>query len=85
MVEALEASVDLDKFPKCVLEAYVVVLEAGSGAYRFQRGFALACTEYGLLLLLLGFFSTATSCASLALADSGVELFDLVAGSSSVS
>jgi len=59
LVEALEASIQLDKFPKAVLEAYVVVLE----------------NEGGLM-------GAAISCASLALADAGVEMYDMVAACS---
>ena len=47
----------LDRFPKAVVEVFVVVLEADGG-------------ELGV----------AISCASMALANAGIEMYDLVAG-----
>ena len=54
--EALSGSIQLDKFPKSTLYAWVTLLEAGPG-----------------------FLGPTISCVSLALADAGVELYDLVA------
>jgi len=59
LVEALEVSVMLEKFPKSLIEVYVVVLEADAGV-----------------------LSAAITCASLALADAGTEMYDLVASCS---
>jgi len=56
IAQALEASVQLAKLPKSVIEIYVSVLQADGG-------------EVG----------AAITCASLALADAGIELFGLVA------
>lgn len=58
IAQALEASVQLAKLPKSVIEIYVSVLQADGG-------------EVG----------AAITCASLALADAGIELFGLVASS----
>mmetsp|Transcript_20010 Transcript_20010/g.49023 ORF Transcript_20010/g.49023 Transcript_20010/m.49023 type:complete len:291 (+) Transcript_20010:183-1055(+) len=57
--EAVTVSIQLDKFPKSLLTASVVVLEAGTG-----------------------YLGATITCISLALADSGVELYDLVASTS---
>eukprot|EP00941_MAST-03F_sp_MAST-3F-sp1_P004951 g4951.t1 len=54
---ALESAVLLEKFPKSVVDVYVVVLESGGGL-----------------------MAAATTAASLALADAGIEMFDLVVG-----
>ena len=56
---ALEPAVMLDRFPKAVVEVFVLVLEADGG-------------ELGV----------AISCAALALANAGIEMYDLVAGCS---
>lgn len=53
---ALEASVQLEAFPKSVVDIYCLVLESGG-------------SDMGLLV----------TAASLALADAGIPLFDLVA------
>lgn len=53
--QALEASVDLSKFPKAVLDVYCCVLEAG-GAEE----------------------AAVITAASMAVADAGIELYDLV-------
>eukprot|EP00466_Bigelowiella_natans_P016282 jgi/Bigna1/50918/estExt_Genewise1.C_1000013 len=57
--EALTVSIQLDKFPKAVIKAWVVILEAGKGH-----------------------IAAAISCVSLALADAGIELYDLVTAAS---
>jgi ribonuclease PH len=54
---SLEAAVQLDKFPKSVVDVYIIVLEAGGGIA-----------------------AAAATAASLALADAGIDCFDLVAG-----
>ena len=56
VAQALEASVQLAKLPKSVIEIYVSVLQADGGE-----------------------MNAAITCASLALADAGIELFGLVA------
>eukprot|EP00808_Paulinella_micropora_P018866 g80357.t1 len=52
---ALSVSIQLEKFPKSVVEAYVVVLEDGGGV-----------------------IAAAITCVSLALADAGIDLYNLV-------
>jgi exosome complex component MTR3 len=61
MRDALEVSVNLDKFPKSVIDVYALVLE--------DDGSALAA---------------AIICGSLALADAGVELYDIVSACAAV-
>ncbi|KAL0479989.1 exosome complex protein MTR3 [Acrasis kona] len=61
MRDALEISVNLDKFPKSVVDVYALVLE--------DDGSALAA---------------AIMCGSLALADAGIELYDLVGACSAI-
>lgn len=61
LAEAVEVCLRLDKYPKSVIEAHVVVLEAGSGA---------------------GVLAAAVTCCSLALANAGLEMYDLVAACS---
>jgi len=59
MVQALEVSVRLDKYPKSVIDIFALVLQSDGGA--------LSC---------------ALTCASMALADAGIEMYDLVASCS---
>jgi exosome complex component MTR3 len=61
VAQALETSVLLHKFPKNVLEVYIMVLEDDGGA-----------------------IATALSCASLALVDAGIEVYDMIAACNSV-
>eukprot|EP01117_Protostelium_nocturnum_P005065 TRINITY_DN1832_c0_g1_i2.p1 TRINITY_DN1832_c0_g1~~TRINITY_DN1832_c0_g1_i2.p1 ORF type:complete len:224 (+),score=67.53 TRINITY_DN1832_c0_g1_i2:370-1041(+) len=56
MIQSLESSLILEKYPKSVIDCYVLVLENDGGA-----------------------LSGAITCASLALANAGIEMFDLVA------
>eukprot|EP00823_Brevimastigomonas_motovehiculus_P006943 TRINITY_DN5968_c0_g1_i1.p1 TRINITY_DN5968_c0_g1~~TRINITY_DN5968_c0_g1_i1.p1 ORF type:complete len:277 (+),score=42.30 TRINITY_DN5968_c0_g1_i1:91-921(+) len=60
LAEAIEPSVMLEKFPRSVVEAYIVVLEADD----------------------TGVLPMAITCVSLALADAGIELYDLVSSCS---
>jgi hypothetical protein len=75
--EALSISVQLDKFPKNVIEIYVTVLESFSSSITNtsvnSSYTSTSCSELAF----------AITCSSLALADSGIELMDLVAASSS--
>jgi exosome complex component MTR3 len=61
MVQALEVSVMLEKYPKSVIDCYILVLESDGGA-----------------------LSASITCASMALANAGIEMYDLVAASSAV-
>ena len=60
--QSLESSVILTKFPKSVIDIYILVLQADGSIV-----------------------SASINCASLALADAGIEMFDLVSSCSSVS
>jgi len=55
MLQALEVAVCLDRFPKSVVEVFVLVIQNDGGA-----------------------LSAAITCASLALSDAGIEMYDLV-------
>ncbi|PRP84693.1 hypothetical protein PROFUN_07943 [Planoprotostelium fungivorum] len=59
MVQALESSLILEKYPKSVIDCYVIVLENDGGA-----------------------LNGAITCASMALANAGIEMYDLVAAAS---
>jgi exosome complex component MTR3 len=61
MVQALEVSVIVEKFPKSVIDVYVTVIESDGSA-----------------------LSAAITCASMALADAGIEMYDLVVSCSVV-
>jgi exosome complex component MTR3 len=62
MIKALESSVILNKFPKSVIDVYLLVLESDGSV-----------------------LSSAINVASLALADAGIDMYDLVSSSKVVS
>lgn len=72
MQQALEVSVMLDKFPKSTVDIYALVLES-------DGGFSFLCISEKI-----GELSAAITCASMALADAGIECFDLVSSCSVV-
>ena len=76
---ALESSVQLQTFPKSVVEVYVMVLESDGGLL----------IEYPAMQSIYsaseGELPAAITCASLALADASIQLFDLVTSCAVVS
>jgi len=72
---ALEKSVDVGKYPKSTIDVFVSVLdcEGGIGDVGDRK-------DGGVEVGLMGVVAGAISCASAAIADAGIECFDLVAG-----
>ena len=73
VVQALEVSVLLDKFPKSVIDIFIIVLESDGGNNLLL---------YITYALNKGVLNAAITCSSLALADAGIECYDLVASTS---
>jgi len=72
---ALEKSVDVGKYPKSAIDVFVSVLDCEGGLGDAGDG-KDGGVEVGLMSVVAG----AISCASAAIADAGIECFDLVAG-----
>ena len=92
--DALEVCVQVDKFPKSAIEAYVVVLEAGGSHILLPPSYksdptpiCYCCCSNHLCHLIntIGVLSAAMCCATLAIANAGIEMYDLVAACSAVS
>ena len=72
---ALEKSVDVGKYPKSTIDVFVSVLDCEGGIGDVGGG-----KDGGVEVGLMGVVAGAISCASAAIADAGIECFDLVAG-----
>lgn len=72
---ALEKSVDVGKYPKSAIDVFVSVLDCEGGLGDASDG-----KDGGVEVGLMGVVAGAISCASAAIADAGIECFDLVAG-----
>ncbi|PUU84127.1 3' exoribonuclease family, domain 1-domain-containing protein [Tuber borchii] len=72
---ALEKSVDVGKYPKSAIDVFVSVLDCEGGLGDAGDG-----NDGGVEVGLMGVVAGAISCASAAIADAGIECFDLVAG-----
>ncbi|CUS06763.1 unnamed protein product [Tuber aestivum] len=73
---ALVKSVDVGKYPKSAIDVFVSVLDCEGGLGDPGDGKGGGGVEVGLM----GVLAAAISCASAAIADAGIECFDLVAG-----
>ncbi len=74
--EALESSVQLWKYPKTSIDVSILIIEddGGSSDHILESPF--------FMCLLSGVIPAAITCASLAIADAGIEMYDLVSSTS---
>ena len=81
MTNSLAVSVRVDKYPKSSIDVYVLVLQNDGGTLKSLLSFIYSLTINSSL----GALSAAISCASLAIADAGIEMVDLVPACNAVS
>src|SRR5690242_8762424 len=74
ILQALEGSVILERYPKSVIDIYILVLEEDGGKFKVKNTKEL-----------LGSLGAAITCASLALINGGIETYDFVSCCSVVS
>ncbi|KAF7823380.1 exosome complex component RRP41-like [Senna tora] len=76
--KALEGAIMLETFPKTTVDVFALVLESGGSAKLPIICFSISISD-NFVMHVVGDLSVVISCASLALADAGIMMYDLVA------
>ncbi|RYR21226.1 hypothetical protein Ahy_B03g066511 isoform B [Arachis hypogaea] len=77
--KALEGAIILESFPKTTVDVFALVLESGGGKLSFHNVLVLLGCSFHKHKSLICDLPVVISCASLALADAGIMMYDLVA------